>query len=417
MRARLLAGLVAMGLLVLPHVGASAAADHHATLDADRRTFTWEGSGTGVADPTGFVTEPQIRCTGEPYDCDTVLLHVETVGALTVTLETSDVVARTEPGDFVCEGAMCADLELVDAYLYKSNAVGDVVGRPLTYDCATASPDERCTVPVQPGYYLVEVEYFEAVEAAYVGTAELTPDPTAPPVVEPRTMTLEDCAFTLYYFKDSAARVQPFVPASYRVRPYDAADPQSAIVAAAAYSCGRVEVPGATPAPAVFTVLSAVVYSPTGTTEGPALSDFYVLWVHSDNSDLADLLATHGLPAQHVPGMRFGKPALSLAVHVEVPWSPGPYELSTTGYHQDTFHSHENSFLHVTPDGRPVRMDFVTTHARDHFCFDPFGQDVDCGGIETEADSPVAGFFGGPTRSASNVWDHDPLQRAWFILY
>jgi hypothetical protein len=159
------------------------------------------------------------------------------------------------------------------------------------------------------------------------------------------------------------------------------------------------------------------VYPPDGVDEGPAASDFYVLWVHADNAALVDLLASRGMPAHHVPGMTFEKPLLSLGVRVAVPWSAGAFELGATGYHQDVVHAHDNTFVHVTEDGHAVRMDFLTSRARDHYCFQVSDDhDVQCGHLDAAEGSPVAGFFGHSHRTAHNAWDHDPLQRSWFVL-
>lgn len=404
MRVRL--GLLALALmLLLPAAESAAEPDRSATLNAANPTFSWESSGSGVPDPTGFLMEPALRCSGTPpFRCDYILLDIETAGELTLTLNSAKGVIRD-----------------LDGYLYKSTAAGEPLGRTLTTDCATFQTSETCKVAVQPGYYVLEVEYFTAVMASYIGTADLVPAPPAPPPVEPETITAEDCNFTLYYFRDSAERLRERVPPGYRLRPYPGSQlvaEGSATIAAAAYDCDRMEIPGSPPGPGIFTLLSVLVYPPEETFEGPASSDFYVLWVHADNPHLVDLLASRGMPAHHVPGMRFEKPALSLAVRVEVPWSSGPFELGTTGYHQDVFHSHDNTFLHVAADGRPVRMDFFTRRARDHFCFQVSDHhNVPCGNLKAQTGSPVATFFGASDRAAHNVWDHDPLERSFFLLH
>ena len=266
-----------------------------------------------------------------------------------------------------------------------------------------------------------------------------------------QTIKLEGCNFTLYYFKDSAERLQALVPPGYRVRPYEpynlalslagqsppVTTDGSATIAAAAYDCDRIEIPGSSPTPATFTVLSILVYPPDETVDcqgdtcpGPAASDFYVLWIHADHRQLVELMASRGMPAHLVPGMVFEKPLQSLAVRVEVPWSQGAYELATTGFQQDPFHSHDNSFWHEAADQRCLgdgaapnqrgcvaRMDFVTNGARDQHCAQQSDHHaVECGKLTTEAGTPVASFFGAADRAADTAWDHDPLQRSWFVL-
>jgi hypothetical protein len=165
-----------------------------------------------------------------------------------------------------------------------------------------------------------------------------------------------------------------------------------------------------------------------------------VLWVHANNPQLVELLASRGMPAYHVPGMLFEKPLQSLAVRVAVPWSPGTYELATTGFEQDLFHDHDNTYLHVAADGRRchgdgakprrrdgakhprreclVRMDFSTRQARDHFCSLPSDDHhaVECGKLTAQAGTPVASFFGAADRTADTVWEHEPLERSWLVL-
>ena len=435
------ASSLALTLVLLPAVEASAEPDHSATLNRATPKFSWESSGSGASDP--FWQAP-FRCTGAPFRCEYILIDVGVGGELTLTFDNTDVVDPGDPTGEVCGDSPCGLLHDIDGYLYRSNAAGEPVGKTLTRDCATLDSSETCTVAVAPGFYVVEVEYFLALEAHYIGTAELAVVP-GPPVAEPQMITLDDCNFTLYYFKDSAERLQALVPPGYRVRPYPGTyvAPEavstplvttegSATIAAAAYDCGLVDVPGSSPAPAIFTVLSVLVYPPDGTTEeGAASSDFYVLWTHANNPQLVELLASRGMPAELVPAMVFEKPLQSLAVRVEVPWSTGAYELATTGFEQDIFHAHDMTYLHVAAGGRTcrgdgagpqreclVRMDFVTPRARDHYCSQPSDDHhaVECGKLTTRAETPAAGFFGASDRTADSAWDHEPLERSWFVL-
>jgi hypothetical protein len=401
------------------HTVASAEPDHTATLDRRNPKFTWESSGTGHNDPYG--PQGPFRCTGAPFRCEYILLHVEDAGELTLTLA-----GDSDPGGEACHdlGLYCASKD-IDGYLYRSNAAGKPVGKTLTNtQCGSPSSSEMCKASVGPGFYVVEVEYYFAVEAHYTGTVELVAAAPGPPVPEPELISLEGCNFTLYYFKDSAERLQALVPPGYRVRPQASyLEPVenregTGIAAAAAFDCDRIEVPGKSPAPGIFTMLSVLVDGPvdTGGFGGPAESDYYVLWVHANNPQLVKLLKSRGMPAHLVPGIRFEKPLQSLGVGVEVPWSPSPYELSANGFAQDVFHSHDNTYWHEAANGRPVRMDFVTNGARDQFCFQPDQGAVPCANLTAQAGTPVATFFGGSDLTAHHVWDHDPLEQSWFLL-
>ena len=214
-----LALLLTLALMLLPAAVASAEPDFSATLSGANPRFTWESSGTGV---TG-TSVPDLsggsrRCTGAPFTCEYILLDVEVGGDLKLTLDGTDDGDVSDPTG-VCPTSPCASAKDIDGFLCRSNAAGEPVGKALTNDCLTVSSSETCKIAVGPGFYVVEVEYFLAVEAHYIGTAELAATP-GPPVAEPQMVTLDDCNFSLYYFKDSAERLQALVPPGYRVRPY-----------------------------------------------------------------------------------------------------------------------------------------------------------------------------------------------------
>jgi hypothetical protein len=417
---------------------------HTATLNRANPTFTWEGSGSGAPDPSHFLfgQSPPVRCTGTPFSCEHILLLVARAGELTLTLNGTDDGDVSDPTGEICGDEPCGSVKDIDGYLYKSNAAGERVGHTLTRDCVTGSSSETCKVAAGPGFYLVEVEHAIALEAHYIGTLELAVAPGRP-AAQPQMVTIDDCNFTLYYFKDSAERLQALVPPGYRVAPYssyvaghDEGSPLvttegSATIAAAAYDCDRIDVPGSSPSPGIFTVLSVLVHPRDGTTESPATADYYVLWVHANNPQLVELLTSRGMPAHLVPGMVFEKPLQSLAVRVDVPWSPSPYELATTGFEQDGFHAHDNTFLHVRTDGRKclkngagphrggclARMDFVTHRARDQYCSQPADHHaVECGKLTAQEGTSVADFFGASDRTAGTAWDHEPVGRSWFFL-
>jgi len=410
---------------------ASAEPDHTATLNRGNPKFTWEGSGSGVSDPSGGL----FRCTDAPFNCDHILLNVEAAGELTLTLDGDGVV--DDPTGQVC-GSLWGCKEDIDGYLYRTNAAGEPAGATVITGCASISSKESCTGTVWPGLYLVEVEYYDALDVQYVGTLVLDAD--APiPSAEPRLIPLEGCRFTLYYFKDTAERVQALVPPGYRLRPaygdFAGFIEGSATLAAAAYACDRIEVPGSSPAPGIFTVLSVLVEPPDQpyNFQEPPQSDFYVLGIHANNSRLVKLLASRGMPAYLVPGMTFEKPLQSLALRVEVPWSSGPYELATSGVGPGLFHTHDNSYWHDAGNARScpgdganvhrpgcvVRMDFQTHTVRDQVCLfdsDDHHTGLECGKLTAEEGTPVAGFFGGSDRNADLAWDHDPIERSWLVL-
>jgi hypothetical protein len=123
------------------------------------------------------------------------------------------------------------------------------------------------------------------------------------------------------------------------------------------------------------------------------------------------------MPAHHVPGMRFQKPVLSVAVKVKVPWTVSPFQLAMTGYQQDMWHPHSNTYLHAAADGRVVEMDFLTHKVRDQYCYETSDHPhPECAKLTAQAGTPIADFFGASARTATNAWDHDPIKRSWFVL-
>ena len=173
------------------------------TLNASTPKFTWESSGTGA--PGGdLVTD--LHCLGGPWHCEYVLFNVEAAGELALNLESSEAEAA-QGVPLVCEDTPCASYQDVDGNLYKSDASGAKQGDSLTNgdadagepDCATSFPSETCKLKVQPGFYVLEVTYYAAVEAPLKGTAELigaaapaapvTETPASPPSSEPQPQT------------------------------------------------------------------------------------------------------------------------------------------------------------------------------------------------------------------------------------
>jgi hypothetical protein len=67
-------------------------------------------------------------------------------------------------------------MEDIDGYVYRSNASGEALREHLNgYDCAAGYGSERCRIVARPGFYLIEVEYYEALEIHYTGTAKIGP--------------------------------------------------------------------------------------------------------------------------------------------------------------------------------------------------------------------------------------------------
>jgi hypothetical protein len=205
MRLRLV--LTTLALTAFFAVSASAAPDFNGALSAEKPTYEWDGTGSGVSEPL----LGSIDCTAPAaHDCDDVLLKLEAPGDLTIELKNSGGVEVPEAtGQF--GGGNIASLQDVDFNVYRSDASGAPQGDTLTEDGATTYVSEKATVKnLAPGFYLVRVDYFLAAEASYKGIATLatqagptptptaeatpTPTPTATPTAPPTAQPQEQAA-------------------------------------------------------------------------------------------------------------------------------------------------------------------------------------------------------------------------------
>jgi hypothetical protein len=199
---RLRLGLLTLVLLLFPATVAIAAPTFTGTLSAEASKYTWESSGDGAPDPGGLFGETLTRCAGVAWNCEYILLDVKAAGTLSLGIESTDGVDGPEDPTGILGSGPLVGLQDLDGYLYKSNAAGEPQGDALTNpdesgpsDCVSSHASEACKLPVQPGFYVLEVEYYMALQAPYVGTAELigaapaaaapTPEPTPEPAAQP----------------------------------------------------------------------------------------------------------------------------------------------------------------------------------------------------------------------------------------
>lgn len=104
------------------------------------------------------------------------------------------LVKLNEPGDLkasisdVSDASGTVDLDL---YLFKSNAAGEEDGDPLVESESEGNDEMVSKKGLAPGYYLIQVTAFTAVEATFKGHAVFTsagggtPDPSATPGATP----------------------------------------------------------------------------------------------------------------------------------------------------------------------------------------------------------------------------------------
>jgi hypothetical protein len=165
--------LAALAATLLVPAAASAATGGTATKETP---FRWSGGpGQGLVLPLLFsqvergpISEATTACT-EVETCDDTLVKIEESGDLTFTItgENGDTPELPVIG--------AADLDL---YIFASDAQG-AKGEPVA-ESATGEPSETVTLfAAEPGYYLVQVRFYHAVNATFDASATLTD-----PVVE-----------------------------------------------------------------------------------------------------------------------------------------------------------------------------------------------------------------------------------------
>jgi hypothetical protein len=169
MHKSLIAALAA--LLLVP--AAAAASGGTATKTTP---FAWSGGpGSGLVLPLVFsqveegpISESTTACT-EVETCDDTLVKIEEPGDLTVAITGKEGDTPALP---VIGGS---DLDL---YVFASDAQG-AAGEPVGESISTGSNETVTLTEATPGYYLVQVRFYHAVNATYSATATLTD-----PVVE-----------------------------------------------------------------------------------------------------------------------------------------------------------------------------------------------------------------------------------------
>ena len=159
----ILAAALAAGVLGSPSA-AMAAADHTGSLDATNTSYSWDSKlGTGFTTLSNL--HDKIPC-GTPvvHDCDFTLLHVIGFGTVSVT--------NTQGSPNAVD---------TDLYVYDSDAngtKGDLEGNSAQ---GSPTPDENFAWDTftSDGYYLVEIDYTDTVDAGggVHGVATFTPKP------------------------------------------------------------------------------------------------------------------------------------------------------------------------------------------------------------------------------------------------
>jgi hypothetical protein len=157
----------ALAALTAP-AAALAAPDRTATLSSSSAAYAWDGpEGTGSYDPTGTYDVANCSKDAASY-CDGTLVQIVSGGPVTIDAAIGDY--SNPLADF-------------DLYIYKSNAAGtatqdDLIsqsGVPSNAGLPNSFEESASVADVEPGYYLVNVVYYETLGAAsYKGNVSVT---------------------------------------------------------------------------------------------------------------------------------------------------------------------------------------------------------------------------------------------------
>jgi hypothetical protein len=200
------------GVLALAVPGAAQADTKrlNTTLNAATPAFAWEGTGSGASmygfnnpvDDSALVPPTDTNCE-DPAHCEEVLINLEAKGDLYVSVEMDEPITDPLIGFLAYPD--------FDVYLYKSNDKGEVAedAEPVGSAATIAGKEEFTVKNLEPGFYLLKVNPFEAFEDAYKGEAKLSNIAAGEPTPEPQaTSTPEPAA------SPSPAPEQPQQPAA-----------------------------------------------------------------------------------------------------------------------------------------------------------------------------------------------------------
>ena len=175
---RTILALATAGAVALTPTVAAGATGGTATLD---KPFKWSGGpGQGLVLPLAFsqveqgpISESTTACT-QVETCDDTLVKVDAADAandLTIDLAGQD---GNTPEDPLIGGA---DLDL---YVFKSDAAG-AKGEQVGQSISSGANENVVLTGVEPGFYLVQVRFYHAVNATFDATATLSvPAPPEP---------------------------------------------------------------------------------------------------------------------------------------------------------------------------------------------------------------------------------------------
>ena len=142
---------------------ALAAPDHTAELTTAKPAFAWDGGPGFGTFATSDVTS-RLGCDAPGYDCETVLVKTTELGSLDVELS-----------DF---GPTTGDVDLHVYYSDAEGTQGDLAAESVKFNPQDGAGESASTGEVDPGYYLVLVDYYLAAGGSYKGKATFTPSPT-----------------------------------------------------------------------------------------------------------------------------------------------------------------------------------------------------------------------------------------------
>jgi hypothetical protein len=149
-------GLAVMAAALAAAAPASAVTpDRSFTLGADPAKYEWDG-GPGFGILLDGAVADKVGCNAAVHTCDYTLLNATQAGDLLFSTSSAD-----------------KNNVDMDVHFYTSDADGTVGDQ---WDEATSfSPNETLAETLDPGYYLVEIDYLTSVAGTYHGTVEFAP--------------------------------------------------------------------------------------------------------------------------------------------------------------------------------------------------------------------------------------------------
>jgi hypothetical protein len=260
-------------------------------------------------------------------------------------------------------------------------------------------------------------------------------------------LELERCLLTIHFLYEPNG--QRFVDEGYLPEGYqpaqvaDLRDPGAQLAARAniwAFNCANISVNGGNEAPGMLSLVAITIEDRPAHEHWAGISDFYLVWTHTNRTDIAKVIEAAGVPTDVVEGMTFDWRQGPLGpsegpTDVRVPWPASPYQLGVRGLPgTNTPHTHDNTFQHADPrrGKSSLKLNVLLPPAQDLICLatgsqagrDGWDGDPACG-VRAEPGTEMARLLGDnpktadfdPTTRTGGAVDHDMLWKATIAVH